>query len=799
MNKKYYAVRRGRKIGVFESWEECQPLVDKFNGAIYKSFTDKKAAYKFAGMEPPAEEPKENSHVRENREYFEGIYVRCIYSSEKHGVSIAIYRGNDGGSYTITGNMLPTTKNVKYVFSGKWVENQKYGTQFKAESHEVKVGNDKDNIIAYLSSGIIKGIGKKLAGKIVDKFGDKTLEIMDNDIYALTHVQGVSVKKVDKIKDSYRENGMSQECVITLGKYGISPKLAVKAYQRFKENTMQIIKEKPYMLSVVSGITFPVADGIAEKTEEYERNYERFKMCATYVLLNNENNMFKDIIGQRPAGSIGMDKDDFGKVMLSLLRFKNVNGSFILEQTIRMINDRQLVYKKTEDGCFIFLAGMYRIEEATAAHILRIASKKEEITENLDALIEKAEKVLKISLCKEQKEAVVKAMTSNLSLIIGPPGTGKTTTIKVISLLYRWIFKGQRIFLAPSGKAASRIRETTNETAMTVHSGAGIGTDLICDLIDEEIKMQDSLVVVDEMSMLDARTAYQLFASIDESCKVVLCGDDEQLPSVGAGAVLRDLIDSHVINVTELSIIYRQGAGSNIYQNSLKIRKGESDLIYGSDFRLIECNETKKMEEEMVRKYLEKIKEFGISNVMMISPFRDHDAGVYVLNEKVQQEYNPVAAASKEVKYGSNIFRIGDVVMQLKNDTENNVVNGDIGMIVSIDFDEDDYEMRVQFIDSIKVYNKTNIEELILAYAYTVHKSQGSEAKCVITCLHMMHSLMLKRNMFYTAVTRAKEEVIIFGQEKAIIQAINTQDKSKRNTSLKMHLRTKFGELMPLE
>lgn len=736
--------------------------------------------------------------IEVHKEYFEGMYVRCIYSSERYGVSIAVYRGSSGELCTVTGNMLPTTRNVKYIFCGKWVENPNYGTQFKSESHDVKIGNDKDNIVAYLSSGIIKGIGKKLAKNIVDKYGLETLTIMDNDIYALSHVKGVSVKKIDKIKDSYRENRMSQECVIALGKFGISPKLAVKVYQKFKENALDIIREKPYMLALISGITFPMADGIAQKTAEYERNYERFKICATYVLLNNENNAFKDIIGQRPAGSIGMDKDDFGKVMLTLLKFKDIDGTYILEQTIRMINDRQLVYKKTEDGCFIFLTGMYRIEEATASHIFRIASKKEDIKENLDELIEKAERELGITLCDEQKMAVKTAMTTNLSIIIGPPGTGKTTTIQVISKLYKWIFKGKRVFLAPSGKAASRIRESAHETAMTVHAGASIGTEIICDLVDEEIKIENSLVVVDEMSMLDARTAYQLFSSIDENCRVVLCGDDEQLPSVGAGAVLRDLIDSHCITVTVLSHIFRQGKDTNIYTNSMKIRHGDANLSFGEDFQLIECNETKKMENLMVEEYLRRVKEFGIENVMMITPFRDHDAGVMVLNEKVQKVYNPGSTLRREIKYGNDVYRVGDVVMQLKNDNELDIANGDIGIVQDITLEDDEYEMFVKFTEGEKIYTKANLDEITLAYAYTVHKSQGSEAKCVITCLHSMHSVMLKRNMFYTAVTRAKENVIIFGQKKAITDAINNEDKSKRNTSLKMHLKTKFGELMPL-
>lgn len=726
----------------------------------------------------------------------EGKFKYAVYQSEKYGISIAQY-ATEEGRITVTGVDLPSNKNLSYIFSGDWVVHHKYGRQFKAIGYEEVVGKDSDSMVAYLSSSI-KGIGKTLAERMVDRFGEETLDILDNRPDDLLKIKGISEKNLKKIKKSITECRAARETVMELAKHGISTRLAMGVYQKFQSESMDIIRNKPYLLCAVQGITFPTVDALGCRTPEYEKSYERFAACAQYVLYANEQAAFNNILGRRASGSTGMDKDDFGKVMLTLLRISTIDGSFILNNTIRMIKEGRLIFKKVEDRQLLFLPGIYRIEEALAENFARLSMSASSVLYDIDEKIKEAEKVLGIELGSEQAEAVRKAFSHNLSQIIGPPGAGKTTTIQVIAYIYEKEYGNTMHFMAPSARAASRIRESSGYNATTIHSFRNIGVEVINDVEETDYVLESGLVIVDEMSMVDVRTAYRLFSGLGSECMVVLCGDDEQLPSVGAGAVLRDLIDSDVIPVTVLSTIYRQDECSNVYVNSHKIRRGEKDLSYGEDFKIMETSDTMEMENGMIRSYIEKVKEYGIENVMLLSPFKEHDAGVNALNKRIQEYLNPPAAGRKEFVYGTKTYRIGDVVMQLRNNEEEDIVNGDIGTITAIYKEDEELCMDVQFSTGEIVYTRDNADELTLAYAYTVHKAQGGEAKVVITCCHSMHSIMLKRDVFYTAFTRAKEAVEIWGEEKAVMRAIETQEKSKRYTSLKMQLRLKFGEFLPI-
>ncbi len=728
-----------------------------------------------------------------------GKFEKVIYQSQEYGASI-IRCEVDGESVTVTGSMLPTAKNIKYEFTGSWVQHPKYGRQFRCGYWCEKLDGDRQGLIEYLASGLIKGIGRKTAEAIVARFGDDTVRILDDDIARLTEVRGISAAKLAKIAESYAANRASREVAVRLAKYGISPKLSAKACATFREEITEIIEKRPYLLCKVPGISFQQADSIAEKTDEYERSYDRFRMAATYVLYQNENNGMKNYIGNRTPGSLGMQKDDFGKAMLAILRFGKINGSFVCENTIRMIREGGLVYRKVEDQNLLFLPGIHRIEGAIADDLYRLCNVKRHRIPDVERQIELAEAELGIKLGVKQREAVKATFENGLSLIVGPPGSGKTTTIKVIAKVYQNNVGNNVQFLAPTGKAAARIKETSGYFATTVHSGLSIGTEIINDVMnDVETVFHDMLLCVDETSMLDARTAYQLFSAIGDDCIVVLCGDPDQLPSVGAGAVLRDMIDSETIPVTVLDTVYRTVKGSEIFVNADKIRKGDCNLSYGEDFRFVQVEGTKDLERELIECYRKKIEEYGEDNVMLIVPFKEHDAGVIPLNAEIQHQLNPQQVQDKVFTYGKKgcYYRIGDLVMHLKNDAENGVVNGDIGVVSDIIAVDGEQNMIVEYEGGVKMkYTADNVDECTLAYSYTVHKSQGSEAKCVITAIHGMHSIMLRRNILYTAITRAKQEVCIFGQKDALTRAIMTEDKSKRNTSLKMQLRMKFGEFI---
>lgn len=728
-----------------------------------------------------------------------GKFEKVIYQSQEYGASI-IRCEVEGESVTVTGSMLPTAKNIKYEFTGNWVQHPKYGKQFRCGFWNERFDGDRQGLIEYLASGLIKGIGRKTAEAIVAKFGDNTVQVLDNDITRLTEVRGISAAKLAKIAESYAANKASREVAVKLARYGISPKMAAKACSVFKEEISEVIEKRPYLLCMVPGISFQQADQIAEKTDEYERSYDRFRMAASYVLYQNENNGMKNYIGNRTPGSLGMQKDDFGKAMLAILRFGKINGSFICENTIRMIKEGGLVYRKVEDQSLLFLPGIHRIESTIADDLYRLCNVKRHRIPDIDRQIDVAEAELGIRLGEKQREAVRMTFENGLSLMVGPPGSGKTTTIKVIAKVYQNNVGENVQFLAPTGKAAARIRETSGYFATTVHSGLSIGTELVNDLIkDREFVFNDTLLCVDEMSMLDARTAYQLFSAIGDDCIVVLCGDPDQLQSVGAGAVLRDMLDSGCIPATKLDTVYRTIKGSEIFLNADRIRKGNDNLTYGDGFHFTQVDGTKDLENALIECYKEKIQEYGEDNVMLIVPFKEHDAGVIPLNLEIQHQLNPQLVQDKVFTYGKKgcYYRIGDLVMHLKNDPQNGVVNGDIGSVSDILQVDGEPHLIVDYADSTQVaYTADTIDECTLAYSYTVHKSQGSEAKCVITALHGMHSVMLRRNIIYTAITRAKQEVCIFGQKEALSKAIMTEDKSKRYTSLKMQLKMKFGEFI---
>lgn len=842
--QKFYAVRNGYQVGIFQTWDECQSLVDGYPGADFSSFPTMEQAEDYlnsnksrreitgasmagqmtgkitvqmpsANMSLPVsaddDMPGRTPQPRKYPSIAEGKEITCqaqlehvVFESADGTYNVAAYKAQlPEGERRImaTGIMLPKLKGFTYELTGVWQNHSKYGMQLHVSTYKDVVERSMDAITKYLSSGLIRGIGEATAKKIVEKFGEGTLDVMDSDIDRLKEVRGISAKKLEKIKKSYTANRQARDAIMLLGSKGIPSKIAVKAYGKFREQTMEIIQNRSYLLCLVRGITFPQADSLCEnKTLDYEQSMERFKTCAKYVLFENENGRLRGLGGSATSGSIGMDKDSFGLVMYRLLNLGHLTPGWILDATISMIRSGEISYKHPEGANLIFQSGMMRIERDTANYIYQIAAAGVQPVRDLDRLIREAEYAENIHLAKAQYNAVKMAFEHNLSIIVGPPGTGKTTGIKVISYVFKKAFPGKKvIYMAPSGKAASRIKETTGEAAYTVHSKLGLGVDLIFDILPEPEEMiEDALVIVDEMSMLDSRTAYQMFAAIDPLCKVIICGDDEQLPSVNAGAVLRDMIDSGVIPVTELTEVYRQGKDCNIYINSFRIRRGETGLTYGKDFVFHEIDDTAEMQKQMVELYYEKVKEYGIDNVMLISPFKKHDAGVEALNETIQDHLNPASGHEEFTAEGKH-FRVHDIVMQLKNDPDSGVVNGDVGQVIDIYMDDNEKTVSVEFPQgAVKEYTRENIDELTLAYAYTVHKSQGSEAKCVITCIHSMHSIMLKRNIFYTAITRAREEVHVFGQKSAMEQAIRTEDKTKRYTLLKTLLQLAFGKTVKI-
>ena len=711
-------------------------------------------------------------------------YERTIYETQKDGVIIGLYHvhGMDK-TKVITGSMLPKIPNVKYNFNGEWVEHKKYGLQFRSDSFMEDL-SDGDSIVKFLSSSLIKGIGKVMAQRIVDTFGEKTIEILDSDIEKVLTIKRFPKKKFNEFKESYMMQRGARETVMTLSKYGISVKSAIKAYEKFKTNISEIIEKRPYELCQVEGITFPVADRIGPNTKEYEENYDRFIACSYYVLSMNESGAFFKMIGGG-NGSTGMEKDDFGKVMLQMLYKGHINGKFICDMTLKMLSEKKLVYVTKDNKNYFCIPYLFAMERESAKRVAELSKETvPEVKVNLDNTI----------FCDEQKEAIVSALSHRLSLIVGMPGTGKTTIINEIAKIYKQNNENNEMyFLAPTGRASARIKAslTVRGNVSTIHSCLKIGGE---GEKDEEVELSHCLIVVDEMSMTDTRVFYKLMKAVKEDCTVVLCGDDEQLQSVDCGAVLRDLINCGMVPVTRLTRIYRQSAGNSLYENIYKIRNGQSDLMYDENFSFTEISDTKALEDKLVEVYLSAIKEYGIDNVMLISPFKRNDAGVFNLNNRIQALVNP---------YGNEIrsiytIREKDLVMETKNDKENDVMNGDIGRVIKVYEEDGSKYVEVDFDGKTKTYDKENFDTLHLAYAFTVHKAQGNEAKVVITSCHSMHTVFLKRNMFYTAVSRASKKVMLYGEARAIKRAIETVDTNERFTTFKDLIKFFCGEFITM-
>lgn len=719
-----------------------------------------------------------------------------------NGYCIYIYQNIETGKkITCKGNNLPDNKSLTYELETEEVMDKKYGKQYIVSSYAEVVEKSRNSIVAYLSSGIIKGIGKKTAEKIYDEFGKDTMDILENDMEKLRKIKGISAKKLEAIKESYKANRDKRQTVEYLLSFPqFTPKIINRILAVFKQNSLEIIKNRPYDLMNIRNITFPMVDELAKQNNLGEDSYERVYAAAKSIIYRHMQ-----------EGHCAIDKDLLGMQLIQLLNTDKVTKNNVCSYVIEAIRKRDLIYKhiKTEEKHYIYLPGIYEIEKELAkktVSILQKETKKQDVNVWINRFTEKDK-----DLDQFQRKAVEMAVNNHISILTGGPGSGKTTTIKMIAKVYQHIYPERGIaFLAPTGRAARRITESTGFEAYTVHSYLGLtGTDEEpveqTDKDDEMIK--DELIIVDEVSMLDLFIAGKLFSRIENS-QIVLVGDYDQLPSVGAGAVLRDFISCGQIPITELKYTHRQEEGSTICDNAEHIRQGEINLAEAEDFifdYVEPDNETvinepesylKKMEDIMVKAYVEDVREYGLGNVACLCPYKEHFAGVHSMNKRIQEILNPPTGHT-EYKAGNTVFRIGDLVMQLRNRDE--ASNGDIGIIKDIVWKEDERNVVVKFFhNESKVYNSENIEELTLAYAMSVHKSQGGEYDSVITCLCRYHYTMLKRNIPYTAFTRGKKKVRFVGEKEALKKAIENNLNKPRNTLLAFMIRELNGEWMQI-
>ena len=695
--------------------------------------------------------------------YAVAIYTPCEKVLDQSGKSI--------NEIKVVGCCLPVAAGMNFNLFGRWGKTAKHGTQFELERYEDVIDLTKVGVIAYLSSGLIKGIGPEIAERIYNCFDSRTLDVLENSPEELLGVPGIKKKKLEKILESYLATRGARDIVAFCAPHGITPNRAVKIYKEYGRQAIEIVRDHPYRLCEMAGIGFLTADNIAKSMGMNPLAPERIRAGLIQVLKDAEDQ----------GGNLCLEKAKHREFCITLLNTEGLTDRMVMEECFRMLQDETLV---------LYNDHIYRSVTAYAEHsvakrvceLLRAGSVS--FQTDLDVEIVSRQKQLSISLAHEQRNAIKTSLTSKLSIITGGPGTGKTLIQRFLLDIYRKEHPNGRIVCcAPTGRAARRMEQCTGSPASTIHKALGLKAEDDGGYSEPQ-PLDADLVLVDEISMLDIYLARHLFNAIPDGCQLILVGDADQLPSVGPGAVLSELIASEMIPVVKLDRVYRQDSGSRVAVNASLIRHGDRHLEEGVDFKICQSTNIEQSANIIERIYLEEVERCGVDNVALLTPFRVKTAtGRQQLNERIREIVNPPSPEKPEAYHGNRKFRLGDKVMQEKN--KDYINNGDIGYITGITKSDGVTTVTVDFGDGrVAEYDSAELDLLELAYASTVHKSQGAEYQSVIVNLQTCHYKMLKRPLVYTAITRAKERVTIVGDRKALAIAINTEDAEKRGTQL---------------
>lgn len=726
-------------------------------------------------------------------------FERCIYSNQENGFCIISVRTKDDRvpiqartsfedpdgyiRFTALGYRLPQTSRVALSLTGTWKpKKQSTQLQLQVSSYEERVPRTPDGVQAYLSSGLIKGIGEKTAAAIVEKFGTNALSVIESDPERLLEIPGISQNKLQEILESYNQNYEMRNLMMALGPYHITPATVFKIQQFFGGEALQVVRERPYELTRIPGFGFLRVDEIARKTGYAANAPARIRAALLYCLA-----------AQHEKGHLFLKTGDLQNAALRLL---NHRGNAVAEREVAdELYAAILAGKVVACGEAMYLTQDFAMEDDTARHIASLIGPSA-ANPSLTRVIQDTASELGIALSPKQQEAVEMVFRNNLSMITGSPGTGKTTVLKVLTHAYRKLHRDAQILLAaPTGKASRRMADSTGcPDAKTLHSLLKLGVGAEEGNYRGSGAVTADLLVVDEFTLADMWLSSVLFTRVAPGTRILLVGDADQLPSVGAGSVFQEMIDSGAIPVTRLHEVFRQAAGSPIIRNAVAIREKRAYLDYGDDFRLVECQTQADAAELIEEIYLKEVAKSGVDNVQILTPKReDGDVSAQQLNARIREIVNPAAAETPEVMVGDRIFRQNDRVIQTKNekigDEKIYVFNGDIGSIRSIESAPGkEAAIDIAFSGSrLARYTASDMRFVQTAYAITIHKFMGSECDTVIVPVLMAHSFFLNRNLIYTAVTRAKRRVILVGQKKALAIAIKT-DGNKRNTMLGLRI-----------
>jgi exodeoxyribonuclease V alpha subunit len=650
---------------------------------------------------------------------------------------------------------------------GEWKHHPQYGMQFDVKEFESKEPSDLYGIQKYLESGLIKGIGPAYAERIVQHFGIDTLKIIDSDPRRLSEVAGIGPKRIDMIESCWHLQRGIREVMVFLQSHGVTTGFAQKIYKAYGDQSIEKVKEDPFALARdIGGIGFTIADRIAQKIGIPAASATRVQAGIEHMLweLSNDGHTCypETELKTGAAGMLQLSDDIVGENIQTSVR----DGGLIRE------------------GNLIWLKPYYHAEVGISRELKRLQMAPGNLRQvNVEKALEWVEEKLKLEFAPEQKTAIAQSIQEKVHIITGGPGTGKSTITRAILRISEKL-TDSILMAAPTGRAAKRMTEITGKKASTIHSM--LEMDFVSGGFkrNKENPLKCDLLIIDEASMIDTLLFYQLLKAIPSSTRLILIGDIDQLPSVGAGNVLKDLLSSETVGFTRLTQIYRQAAHSKIVTNAHRINRGEfPEFLGGSDFKFVE-NETQ--EEilatiiDLVSKRLPEMFRFHkFEDIQVLSPMKRGIIGCENLNVVLQKELNPSMAPLCRM---GRTFHVNDKVMQIRNDYEKLVFNGDVGTILSIDLSNQ--MLAVRFEDRRVEYGFSEIDDLVLAYAVSIHKYQGSECPCIIIPLHMSHFKMLHRNLLYTGITRGKKLVILVGTKQAISMAVRNDEVKKRFTGL---------------
>ena len=716
---------------------------------------------------------------RFDRAIFQSDNGYCVFSYCTQDESVPkearknSFFSDDKIHFTAVGYHLVSTNVVEVELDGTW-EQSKHGLQMSVTTCKQIVPTDQAGVLAYLSSGIIKGVGPEIAKAIVAKFGDKTMEVLEKTPQQLLSIRGIAKTKLKSIIASYEETKALSDLMIYLAPFGVSMKKAAMIKEEFGDQSLQIVKTDPFQLCRIKGFGFMTVDSIARKTKVSLKHPMRYAGAINYVLDE-----------ARVSGHLFLSVDETVGRCYDLLN-SDCEAEVVSEGEIRQaISNERLESRIYVEGTRVYLSYERMCEVKAAKRIVSMILQEDfEEIYDLDEKIDQAEQTLKQKLAPSQRKAVKLCLSHPISIMTGGPGSGKTTTLRFILDIYKKEHPSNEILLAaPTGRASRRMAEQTGMFASTLHSALGLITDEESPLNDTELLPAD-LIVVDEFSMVDMRLAYILLERIKPGAQLLIVGDADQLPSVGAGNVLREMIRSEKVPTAVLDTIFRQASNSRIIVNAHAINHNDTHLQYGDDFQMLEVQNAEDAAQLVVKNYLQEVSQHGLENVQILSPFRKRGAvASNALNETIRDLVNPASKRKMELKCGSRVFRVGDRIMQTAN--RNGVSNGDVGLITGMEKVDDEVFVDIRLLDGRELrYSKDMMEDVEFSYCLTIHKSQGQEYPVIIVPLLKEHYIMLRRNLLYTAVTRAKVKVILIGQRQAVYIAIHKCDVGQRNTVL---------------